>query len=286
MNHFTSLSKKIILICSFVLLYSCSLDEDDKTIVTYTLIGKTSETKMFLYSGPNVPIGSGTGHTWIKIDTKGFPQEIGIEITENAITNPNMEDDAMVGHTSTSMEHGPAIILPLHEKANQTTPFDHIGINWNPHGHEPVGVFDLPHFDFHFYIISIAEQLAIPAWSDATNALFNNYPAAEYLPANYITPPGSGTAEGQMGKHWVPANSSDYLPFTKLMVYGSYDGKVNFIEPMMTQAYLLKKIDTSESYSQPLSFQKKGNYPTKYNVYHDDAKGITYITLSDFITRN
>ncbi|MCG9792546.1 hypothetical protein [Flavobacterium algicola] len=283
MQNFTSLLKKVTIVCTAMLLFSCSEDEDDNVNVTYNLAGQTTETKMFIYYGPEVMLGSGTARTWVKINVEGFAKEIGIEISENAVQNPG---NTMVMSTSNSaMEHGDATILPLHTKASQTTAFDHVAINWNPHGHEPVGVFDVAHFDFHFYLVSVAEQLAIPAWSDATDAMFNNYPEASYLPSDYFTPPGVDTATEQMGKHWMPVALGDYLPFSKLLVYGSYDGKVNFIEPMVTQAYLLSKINTSENYSQPVSFQKKGNYPTKYNIYHDEAKGVSMITLSDFVTR-
>jgi hypothetical protein len=135
-------------------------------------------------------------------------------------------------------------------------------------------------------MISIAEQLSIPEWSPSTDAAFNLYPPPGYLPANYFTPPGAGTAEGQMGKHWLPVNLGDYLPFSKIMIYGSYNGKVNFIEPMITTEYLLSNEEASLNYSQPESFEKAGNYPTKYNIYHDQSTGNFYITLSDFVARN
>jgi hypothetical protein len=40
------------------------------------------------------------------------------------------------------------------------------------------------------------------------------FPPLGYLPADYFTS-GAGTAEGQMGKHWLPVNLGDYLPFSK-----------------------------------------------------------------------
>lgn len=276
---------KILLFFGLLVVQSCSDEIVVSNNVTYLLKGETTKTKMRIYAGPVVAVGEGQARTWITLDSKGFPMEIAIEITEDAIKNPG--DDAEMDMTdgAMEMEHGAMTMLPLHTKAKNATPFDHVGINWNPHGHPPADVFDTPHFDFHFYTISLEEQLAIPSYSAATDALFNTYPAAEFLPANYFTPPGEDTAEAQMGKHWIPTNLGDYLPFSKILVYGSYNGKVNFIEPMVTQAYLLQKINTSESYSQPLSVQKKGNYPTKYNVYHDTATGKTQITLSDFVSR-
>jgi hypothetical protein len=55
---------------------------------------------------------------------------------------------------------------------------------------------------------------------------------------------------------------------------------------MITLDYLLSKPDFSANYSQPQFFQKAGNYPTKYNIFHDAATGNTYITLSEFVARN
>lgn len=40
-------------------------------------------------------------------------------------------------------------------------PFTYVPMNWNPHGHMPPGVYDLPHFDVHFYTNSDSKRLAI-----------------------------------------------------------------------------------------------------------------------------
>src|SRR3970282_569829 len=166
---------------------------------------------------------------------------------------------------------------------SQVTPFDHIGLNWNPNGHEPEHVFYVPHFDIHFYMISVEEQLAIPEYSPSTDALFNNLPPMEYWPENYFTPPGAATAEAQMGKHWIPTNLGDFLPFTKIMIYGSFDSNFIFVEPMVTLDYLLSNEESSLYYSQPDHFKKAGNYPMKYNIYHNAGTGSTFITLSEFV---
>ncbi|AWG23084.1 hypothetical protein FFWV33_16905 [Flavobacterium faecale] len=284
-RNFTLFTKTVVLF-GVLLIQSCTDDVVVPNNITYLLKGKITETKMRIYAGPEVAVGDGLARTWVTLDSKGYPMEIAIEISEDAIKNPGEDSEMDMADGAMEMEHGQMIMLPLHSQAQKSTPFNHVGINWNPHGHPPAQVFDSPHFDFHFYTIPLEEQLAIPGWSTATDALFNTYPDAAFLPANYFTPPGADTAEAQMGKHWIPTNIGDYLPFSKILVYGSYNGKVNFIEPMVTQAYLLQKINTSESYSQPLKVQTKGNYPTKYNIYHDTKTGKTQITLSDFVTRN
>lgn len=283
MENLCSFQKKIMLLGMILLLYSCSQDEmisvDLQTNVPQSFTAKKSINKLIVFKGPEVTLGYGKVRSWVSVDGVGNPNEIGIEITPEALLNPERDKN-------NSPEEHATIVVPLHLKAKQLTPFNHIGLNWNPNGHIPIGVFDVPHFDIHFYMISVEDQMAIPHYSEATDAMFNNYPPDGYMPSDYFTPPADGTAEPQMGKHWLPVNLGDFLPFSKIMIYGSYDGNVIFVEPMITLDYLLSNEDSSTSYSQPENFAKQGNYPTKYNIYHHPVNGNTYITLSDFITRD
>jgi hypothetical protein len=283
MENLFTLPKKMIVLGSLFFLFSCSQDEMISSELlqnsVQSLSAKTGATKLTVFKGPPVALGYGKVRSWISVDSNGAPNEIGIEITPEAFKN-------LDASSKTLPPDGETIVVPLQLKATELTPFDHIGMNWNPHGHEPVGVFDVPHFDIHFYMIPVEEQLAIPAWSPETNAAFNNYPPAGYLPADYFTPPDAATAEAEMGKHWLPVNLGAYLPFSKIMIYGSYDGKFIFLEPMVTLDYLLSNVDFTGNYSQPEHFAKPGNYPTKYNIYHNATTGNTYVTLSDFVARN
>ena len=284
MENLFTLPKKIIVLGSLFFLFSCSQDNmistDLKNNEYMSFTAKMSAHKLIVFKGPQVALGYGKVRSWISVDSNGHPKEIGLEITPEAFKNLTTDNNKTVP------PDGETIVVPLQSKATELTPFDHIGLNWNPHGHEPAGVFDVPHFDIHFYMISAQEQLAIPAWSTGTDASFNNYPPIGYMPADYFTPPGPATAEPQMGKHWIPINLGAYLPFSKIMIYGSYNGKFIFVEPMITLDYLLSNADFSANYSQPEHFEKAGNYPTKYNIYHDAVSGNTYITLSDFVARN
>jgi hypothetical protein len=284
MENLFTMSKKIIVLGSLLLLFSCSQDEmvsnDLQETTPVSLTAKMNSKKLNVFKGPQVALGFGKVRSWISVDPNGLPSEIGIEITPEAFKNLAMDNSK-----SLPPDHE-TILVPLHLKATQLTPFDHIGLNWNPYGHEPEGVFDVPHFDIHFYMISLEEQMAIPAWSPETDAAFNNYPPMGYMPADYFTPPGPATAEPQMGKHWLPINLPDYLPFSKIMIYGSYKGQLIFVEPMITLDYLLSNVAFSMNYSQPEHFAKAGNYPTKYNIYHDATTGNTYVTLSEFVYRN
>lgn len=282
MENLFRLSQKIIALVVLFFFFSCSQDETNKSDLqtndSQSLTAKISKDKLNVFKGPENTLGNGKVRSWISVNKEnGMPVEIGIEITARAFTGlPDADPGVEL----------PVYIVPLHLKAKQLTPFDHIGLNWNPHGHQPEHVFDVPHFDIHFYMISVEEQMAIPEWSPATDAAFNSYPPLGYLPADYGTPPGPATAEPQMGKHWAPNNLPDFLPFSKILIYGTYNSKLIFVEPMVTLEYFLSKPENNPIlYSQPDFFEKAGNYPTKYSVYYDAATGNTYVTLTDFVAR-
>lgn len=189
-----------------------------------------------------------------------MPLELGIEMTETAITT--------VGDNA-------AFVLPLHIKAIQSTAYEHIVINWNAHGH---GAFTAPHFDFHFYTITNEERLAIPTYASAP-AAFDNLPPAGYIPAGY-SPVSGGVV--QMGKHWRDGIVTPST-FTKTMFYGSYNGKVNFIEPMVTMNVLLSGTAFSLPFDQPTLFEEHTYYPSRYNFFIENGK--YNLTLSDFVLR-
>lgn len=285
MENLFRMPKKIIVLGSLLFLFSCNQDEmvinDLQESAPLSFTAKMKSDKVNVFKGPQVALGYGKVRSWVSLNQKnGLPSEIGLEITPEAFKNLTTENNKII-----PSDHK-TIVVPLHLKAKQSTPFNHIGLNWNPNGHMPPGVFDVPHFDIHFYMISVEEQMAIPAWSPQTDAAFNLYPPMGYMPVDYGTPPGPATAEPQMGKHWSPNNLGAYLPFSKIMIYGSYNGKFIFVEPMITLAYLLSNVDFTTDYSQPEHFAKAGNYPTKYNIYHDVTTGNTYVTLSKFVARN
>ncbi len=218
-----------------------------------------------VFKGPVLAIGDGHARSWIRIGHDGQPQEIGVEITEAALTS--------------LPDHNYPMLLTLHQKAKDVTPFDHIGFNYMRHGHFPPGVFDVPHFDVHFYLQSVADRVAIPAPGPASLPMFMLLPPGGYMPPTY-TPTAP---EAQMGLHWGPPPPT-FLPFSRVMIYGSYNGALTFIEPMVTVSYLQSGA-SSNPYLQPARFAEAGNYPTVYNVYQDTKSGSRNVTLSNFVAR-
>lgn len=264
----------------FIFLVSCekerSLVTEPLSIETPAVANNTQEEHVNIFKGPEVKVGNGKVRSWIKITHKDQPLELGLEFTPGALEN--LPDEEVEGVS-------PQWDIPFHQKVKDVTPFDHLTLNWNPHGH-PDAFFGAQHFDFHFYMMTEAERMAIPEWSPATDVFFNTYPPAGYMPANYVAPPGATAAVPAMGKHWLPMPPTSFLPFTHVMILGSYNGHFNFIEPMITLDYLKSGQSVSKDYTQPLKFEKEGNYPTKYNGRTDETTDHRFVSLSHFVWRN
>ena len=227
------------------------------------------------FYGPAVQLGNGHMRSWVNIDHSGKPIAIGVEMTGNALQN--------LPHDVQSFAEA-SFILKLHQKAKELTPYDHMEIDWNEHGHEPPGIYDRPHFDFHFYMMTLKDQLAIPSYEEAP-AQFDNLPSAEFIPPLYFRGPGGVP---QMGVHWVDITSPEFngQPFTSTILYGTYDGKVTFLEPMITMAVIESGSTVHKDIRQPEKFSPTGKYyPTKYSVWYDSRTDKHYVSLHDMVLR-
>ena len=223
------------------------------------------------FKGSPVQVGNGKVRSFISINHADQPIEIGLEIDDAALyglpTNP--------GDFAASTFH-----IPFNQRVLDMTAFNHLVLNWNVHGHKPMQVFDVPHFDFHFYMISRQDQEAIPPYAMAS-ANHDWLPPMGYRPSMYFATPGGVP---QMGKHWVDGFYTP--PFTHTMVYGSYNGKFTFVEPMVTRALLLQGNSYSVPYRQPAAYlPDQTYYPTMYNVYKNAATSKHYVSLSNFVWR-
>lgn len=213
--------------------------------------------------GPEVEVGEGRAQTFITISIAGVPKEIGVIFTDDALTGLP-DENALYS-------------LKLPAKAIEATPFEHAvaGLS-HGHGLPPSGSI-APHFDVRFFMITNEERLAIPA---PPAPGFDVYPPSGYLPAGHVP---YSTAQ-QIGRHWPSGSFTADQVVNHTMVWGTYNGQVIFISPIVTLTTLGSGMSYSVAYSQPQYFAKHGYYPTKYNIYKDD-KGSHYVTLSDFVWR-
>lgn len=212
--------------------------------------------------GPSVPVAGGSAHTYVTKSDTGVTS-VGIALDDAAL--------AALPDTDAMWE------LPLPASAS-VAPWDHAELNWNAHGHPPLNIYGIPHFDFHFYTITPAAQMAIQGGPDMTPV------ASQYVPTDYES---EVMAVPMMGVHWADTLSAEYHghTFDKTFIYGFYNGKMAFIEPMITLAYLQTHPDVSAPVKQAAAVQISGRYPASYSVRYDAAHRLTRVAIDSLRTR-
>lgn len=246
------MKKILLLMMSATLLFSCKKDKEKEKD----------------YKSAEVQLHDGKVWSNLHVDKDGVPQQFSIVMTNSVLSS------VPVGGEGEDHED---LFVPVHSKVSGLTPFKSIMLNWNRNGHEPAGVYTVPHFDLHFYMTSEDE---IMGYTDMTK-IDQNLPAADYIPAHHV--PGPGVP--MMGKHWIDVTSPELngQPFTQTFIYGSYDSKVVFYEPMITLAFLQQTTSFERPIPQPAKFGIAGYYPTKERVSKHD--GVTEVILDGFVKR-
>ena len=109
-------------------------------------------------------------------------------------------------------------------------------------------------------------------------------PADEFVPSGYV----QGMASAQMGNHWNDPSEPQYSgqPFTKTMIYGTYDGALIFTEPMVSKAYLETKPSRALSpIKLPAQYSTPGYQATSYSVAYDAGTKEYLVALSGLVLR-
>jgi hypothetical protein len=234
--------------------------------------------------GPAVAVGEGTAHTYVVLGREG-PVELGVALSEQVF------DRLPEGHDH---GHGPMaeFLLPLPREA-AVDPYEFVELNWMPMGHAGTP-YALPHLDFHFYHITLEERNAIdPADAGYVRKARNLLPP-EQTPPNYIAlstlagAPHEEMATPRMGMHWVDVTSPELNGevFTTTFIYGSWDGRIVFEEPMVTQAFLESKPTMSIPIPVPEQYGQPGFYPTAYRIDWNEREREYRISLTDFARRD
>ncbi len=254
--------------------------------------------------GEPIALGQGRARTYVIVDQKngGTPLELGIALDERALEGlPAPMAHPMEGHGDM---HEFLLAMP----AQNATPFKFVELDWNPGGHEPAGVYDTPHFDFHFYTIDVAKRNAIDPASPRFAAEGDKLPEAAYIPPFYALPvppgtPASSTAVPRMGVHMLDMRSPEiqgllgnpqaYKPFTTTFIHGAWDGQLIFWEPMITRAHILSKKAATVAAEQnqviplpvPQRYATTGVYPAAYRIAWDAQAKEYHIALTELTKR-
>ena len=244
--------------------------------------------------GQPAKLGNGTVRTYIVMDQKqgGAPLEVGVAMSEDAM-HGLPEGMQMTAEEMKKAGHSNMTVYLLDLPAQNPTPYKFVQFDWNPAGHEPAGVYDLPHFDFHFYTVSRDVRSSILPSDPQYGEKAGSYPGAEFRAPFYIDAataagaPPAAVAVPEMGMHWLDVRSPElqgmagnpagYRPFTKTYIYGSWDGAFIFDEPMITRAYIMSKRDATEPgvrdeiipLSLPARRSPAGFYPDAYRITWD-----------------
>lgn len=275
---------------------------------------KGSATKQY---GPAQPVGNGIVRTYVIVNEQDptLPVEVGVAMSEGLMNNLPAPAAAAIGDMK-GMDHASmAAAMNMHMylldlPSQNPTPYKFVQFDWNPVGHEPAGVYDLPHFDFHFYTVPLSVRNSIVPTDPNYATKAASFPAQNLRAPFYIdaaTPaqitPAMATVP-EMGLHWLDVRSPElqgmaghpeaFQPFTKTFIYGSWDGQFIFDEPMITRAYLMAKHDATDPSVRdeliPIStaahYSPAGYYPNAYRITYDPQAREYRVALTQLALKN
>ncbi len=274
------------------------------TLAALAMAGSlTAPGKAMTGQGESVAVGQGKAHTYVELDQAGRPRVIGVALTASALRGlspePNPTGRCFDGNGNGKFDGEEEcegdfefrLPLPKELSARPDNPFRWVGVNWNPHGHDPEA-WSVPHFDFHFYIVPPEEIDAIRLGTckyviDCADKERARTPVpAKYVAEDHID---VEAAVGRMGNHLIDARTPE-IPdkpdlFTHTWIYGANAGHIAFYEPMITLKFLNSLPEVCAPIRQPQAWRQAGFYPTKYCVrYHADRDAYT-ISLEELVLR-
>lgn len=238
-----------------------------------------------LHWGDSVSVGDGEVSAYATTNPAGKLSSLGVNIDADALAVFDTDE------------------TPPHEKVEahlafpsdvDTHQFTFVGFHFNPQGHPPAGIYTVPHFDFHFYMMEEDDVEAIP-FGPATYSIPTAQMPEDYSRVPVVDLTGDGVpdpiVEDEMGEHLVDLSSPEFQPdgeFTHTMIYGAYDpdgdgvGRLTFVEPMITNAFLDDLTEKLEvEMKVPDEYFTADDYPTQY-VVEPSSHGGVYISVDGF----
>lgn len=249
-------------------------------------------------------MGRGTVRTYVELDSGGKPSAIGVLLGRGALAGLPPKKNA----TSRCFDlnkngkiDGPAecegdleykLRMPAEAAKRGDIPFRWAGVNWNAEGHPPKP-WSVPHFDFHFYIAGMNEIALIRVggcqiFINCDDLKRANIPVAQqYVAPDHVN---VGAAVSMMGNHLIDGRTPELADppkreFTHTWIYGAYDGRITFYEPMITLAYFMSHPDSCTPIRQPKAWEKAGYYPTEYCIRYSKDSGSITVSLEGLVKR-
>jgi hypothetical protein len=282
--------RKTILLFATLAILGCS-DNKQAEVSTGRSLGAISS------------VGNGTVFSYAEFDKSGAPKAIGVVFQASALDGLPVEGsdghhcfdwdkDGKIEMQKECMgAHEWVIHLPSEAARRSDIPFKWAGLNWNPHGHIPPGVYDLPHFDVHFYIDPIEKVFAVGSGSCGPEFVRCDQfeLATKPLPSNYMHPDfkNVGAVAPAMGNHLIDQTSPEFngKKFTRTWIYGIYDGRVTFYEEMVTRDYLLSQPTACFPLKSAAAVGVRGYYPTQSCIRYNSQANEYTISIEGFTLR-
>lgn len=255
--------------------------------------------------GDAVGFGDGDVSTYVERDAAGLVTAIGVRLsastfdalpTEPDGTAPCFDADGDgVESPETECVHMLRRDLDLPDAALEAAaPFGYVQFNYNPQGHPPPAppVYAEPHFDVHFFLVGLDDVEAIRTGTcgflidcDVFERARVPVPAA-YMPPGYIE---VGAAAGEEGNHLLLSTAPELgdppAEFRQTFIYGSLDGHIVFLEPMIAASAFESGLDECHEIPQPAAWEVPGWYPTRYCMHHLPAEDAYTVSLESFVRR-
>jgi hypothetical protein len=225
---------------------------------------------------------------------QGAPAAVAVSIPPIAFTGPGQSSTLPVGPCQTIYRFAFPRIRTSHDATE--LPFKYAEVDWNTEGlpRGPQNSFLSPHFDFHFYLrpkswvdrhlrcgSSNGRTCDPQKTSYAQMRRFLMAPPATDVPPGYF--PGVESSIPDMGLHSLDGRvhySVEEVNHHPVLLYGSYDGRLLFVEASVTQYNLQDAMQApshtlSYAYRQPRQYEQH-SWPTRFTItYHPRTGGFT-----------
>ncbi len=225
----------------------------------------------------------------VQTDTShGTPSAVSVTVPPIAFTGPGQSSTLPTGPCQTIYRFDYPRIQTPHGEAPL---FKYAEIDWNTEGlpRGPEGSFVSPHFDFHFYLrpkswvdshlrcgSSNGRTCDPQKTSYAQMRRFLAAPPATDVPPGYF--PGVESSIPDMGLHSLDGRvdySIEEVNHHPVLLYGSFDGELLFVEASVTQYNLQDLIEApshtlSYVYRQPSRYEQP-SWPTRFTLTFNPA---------------
>jgi hypothetical protein len=253
--------------------------------------------------GSRVQLGHGEVASFAELEGTGAPKAVGIMFSAHALMGlpaepsdghhcADRDGDGTIAH-ATECIHTHEFVIPLPDAVSRRDdmPFKWVLLNWNRHGHVPPGVYDVPHFDVHFYMAPIADIFAIrdgtcgPEFVDCDDFAVAKTPVPDGLmhpdfkDVDAVVP--------AMGNHLIDLSGREFQgePFSRSWIYGAYGGRVIFYEEMVALAHLLSRPDACLPIKSTPAVAVDGFYPTQRCVRYEAGADAYVVSMERFVYR-